>query len=65
MDSFMWVKSSRSGGSGDNCVEVALNVPGTVAVRDSKEPDGHTLTFTPKDWHQFTSQLNNEQLHPA
>jgi len=65
MDSFTWVKSSRSGGSGDNCVEVALNVPGLVAVRDSKEPDGHRLTFAANDWHQFTSRLKSEPFDPA
>ena len=32
-----WHKSSYSGQSG-NCVEVARNLPGLVAVRDSKEP---------------------------
>ena len=33
-----WRKSSYSSQSG-NCVEVARNLPGLVAVRDSKEPD--------------------------
>jgi hypothetical protein len=33
-----WVKSSRSGGGNENCVELA---PGRV--RDSKNPDGPTL----------------------
>ena len=32
-----WRKSSYSGQSG-NCVEVARNLPGLVAVRDSNEP---------------------------
>jgi Domain of unknown function (DUF397) len=34
-----WRKSSYSGQSG-NCVEVARNLPGLVAVRDSKGPAG-------------------------
>ena len=34
-----WHKSSYSSQSG-NCVEVARNLPGLVAVRDSKAPDG-------------------------
>ena len=34
-----WRKSSYSGQSG-NCVEVARNLPGLVAVRDSEKPDG-------------------------
>lgn len=35
-----WRKSSKSSGNGGNCVEVARNLPGIVAVRDSKDPDG-------------------------
>jgi Domain of unknown function (DUF397) len=34
-----WRKSSYSSQSG-NCVEVARNLSGLVAVRDSKHPDG-------------------------
>jgi hypothetical protein len=33
-----WRKSSRSGQSNGACVEVAANLPGVVAVRDSKAP---------------------------
>jgi uncharacterized protein DUF397 len=35
-----WRKSIRSGGNGGDCVEVARNLPGVVAVRDSKDPHG-------------------------
>jgi len=41
-----WRKSTYSGGNGGECVEVATNLPGMVAVRDSKNPDGPILTFT-------------------
>jgi hypothetical protein len=34
----VWRKSRRSA-NGGNCVEVALNLPGAVAVRDSKRPE--------------------------
>jgi len=37
----------------DECVEVATNMPGTVAIRDSKRPDGPTLRFTPAAWADF------------
>lgn len=45
-------RSSLSG-SGDNCVEVATNLPGVVAVRDSKDPSGPVLAFTPSVWRDF------------
>jgi hypothetical protein len=48
-----WRKSSRSSGNGGACVEVADNLPGLVAVRDSKDPTGPTLTFTPAAWRTF------------
>lgn len=49
----LWVKSSRSGG-GQDCVEVA-RVPGIIAVRDSKNPGGGALTFTPELWRAFSA----------
>lgn len=48
-----WRKSTRSGGNGGNCVEVATNLSGIVAVRDSKAPAGPALTFTPGAWEAF------------
>ncbi|MEU7828640.1 DUF397 domain-containing protein [Nonomuraea sp. NPDC049129] len=49
----VWRKSSRSSGNGGQCVEVATNLPGVVAVRDSKDPEGPKLIFTPADWKAF------------
>jgi Domain of unknown function (DUF397) len=48
-----WRKSSFSGGNGGNCVEVARNLPGIVAVRDSKDREGPALVFTPQQWRAF------------
>lgn len=46
-----WRKSSFS--SPNNCVEVAM-LPDGVAVRDSKDPGGPVLIFTPAEWDAFT-----------
>lgn len=54
MTEFRFVKSSYSGGdAGQQCVEVARNIPGTVAVRDSKDVGGPILRFTPSAWSAF------------
>lgn len=42
-----WRKSSFSGDNGGGCVEVASNLPGVVAVRDSKNRSGPALALTP------------------
>ncbi|MFG1879598.1 DUF397 domain-containing protein [Sphaerisporangium sp. NPDC049003] len=52
-----WKKSSRSGDSGGNCVEVASNLPGAVAVRDSKDPTGPVLVFAPGEWSAFLGSV--------
>jgi len=50
-----WRKSSFSGNSG-NCVEVA-ELDDTVAVRDSKDPDGSVLVVTHDEWHKLIERL--------
>ena len=53
MSEFDFVKSSYSNTSGE-CVEVAVNVPGTVAVRDSKNPGGGPIIrLAPQTWARF------------
>jgi len=49
-----WRKTTRSGNEA-NCVEVADNLPGVVAVRDSKDPDGPVLRFGREEWAAFVS----------
>jgi prepilin-type processing-associated H-X9-DG protein len=46
----VWRKSTQSYTNG--CVEVAF-VDGHVAVRDSKDPSGSVLVFTPFEWKAF------------
>ena len=54
-DSGVWRKASYSNGQGD-CVEVG-NMAGSVAVRDTTDRDGGTLTFTAQAWQAFTGNL--------
>ena len=51
-----WRTSSHSGSNGGTCVEVGT-AGLTVAVRDSKHPDGPLLAFTANTWKAFTAQL--------
>jgi hypothetical protein len=48
-----WIKSSYSGPTGGNCVEVAFLAGGEVAVRCSRYPDGPALIFTSAEWDAF------------
>jgi hypothetical protein len=63
-----WRKSSFSGGNGGACVEVAV-VPGAtegsdrvVALRDSKDPGGPALIFTPAEWHAFAAGVHHGEF---
>jgi len=58
-----WRKSSYSGTTGGNCVEVAGNQPGIVAVRDSKDPGGQELVFTPAGWEAFIAGVRNGEFN--
>ncbi|MFF3286568.1 DUF397 domain-containing protein [Streptomyces sp. NPDC003023] len=49
-----WFKSSHSGSSGDDCIEVATT-PETVHVRDSKVERSPQLAVSPTTWTSFVS----------
>ena len=50
-----WKKSSYSGYNGDR---VAVAAAGSaILVRDSKNPDGPALAFTPAEWRAFLRRL--------
>ena len=51
-----WHKSSYSSQDG-NCVEVARNLPGLVAVRDSKELGGAKLVVSREAWQIFIGSV--------
>ncbi|MBB4912978.1 DUF397 domain-containing protein [Streptosporangium saharense] len=50
-------KSSLSSAEGGNCVEVATNLPGLVAVRDNKNLSGPALTFSTSGWDTFVDSV--------
>jgi hypothetical protein len=52
-----WRKSSYSGGTGGNCVEIAALPDGGYAVRDSKNPDGMVMRLTAGQWQELVSSL--------
>ncbi|MFB4306369.1 DUF397 domain-containing protein [Actinomadura sp. GTD37] len=53
-----WRKASRSSNNGGNCVELA-RIADTVAIRDSKDPEGPKLLLTPQSLHALTQALKN------
>jgi hypothetical protein len=61
LNSTTWRKSSYSGSNGGACVEVATLADG-IAVRDSKDPAGPVLTFSPEQWDTFTRGLKSGEL---
>ncbi|GAA3735826.1 DUF397 domain-containing protein [Salinactinospora qingdaonensis] len=56
-----WFKATASN-SGHGCVEVA-HVAGGTAVRDSKNPDGSVLFFTPHEWECFVDGVGKGEFH--
>lgn len=59
-----WRKSRHSAGNGGDCVEVAT-VDRRVAVRDSKDPDGPALMFTPAEWAAFLAGAKDGEFDRA
>lgn len=54
-----WRTSSRSSPTGQNCVEVATNLPGIVAVRDSKDPERARVVVSAEEWRTFLGGLRD------
>jgi len=63
MENLIWHKSSRSNGSGGDCIECA-EAPSVVFVRDSKDTAGPVLTFTRDTWSDFIESVKNGQYRP-
>jgi len=56
-----WIKAQRSQGQ-TNCVEVARVDADTVAVRNSKNPDGPVLRFTQAEWEAFLDGMAKREF---
>lgn len=56
-----WRKSSRSQGA-NNCIEVAGNLPGLVAVRDSKNPLAGPHVMGRAAWAAFVGAVRTNRL---
>lgn len=54
-----WRKSSASNING--CVEVAF-IDGAVAVRNSRDPVGPVLMFSPAEWEAFLEGIGNGEF---
>ncbi|MFE9347171.1 DUF397 domain-containing protein [Streptomyces olivaceus] len=52
----VWLRSTYSGSSGDNCAEVALRAE-AVLVRDSKDTDRPALTISSGAWAAFAASV--------
>ncbi len=59
----IWRKSSHSGANGGDCVEVASTGQPLIAVRDSKDPSGPNLAFTPPAWESFMQRMRDATLN--
>jgi hypothetical protein len=55
-----WRTSSYTNG-GEACVEIAA-APAFIAVRDSKNPDGPKLRFSPATWYDFADRVRSGAL---
>ena len=49
-----WRKAKRSKANGA-CTEVAL-AAGTIIIRDSKDPQGPVLYYSPESWRSFIGE---------
>ncbi|HEU5158479.1 MAG TPA: DUF397 domain-containing protein [Streptosporangiaceae bacterium] len=56
-----WRKSSRSGGQGGACVEVA-DLGDAIGVRDSKNPGGSKLAFSRREMADFAARVKTGHL---
>ncbi|NEA61081.1 DUF397 domain-containing protein [Streptomyces sp. SID12488] len=61
MPDFQYLKSSYSDAK-DECVEVATNIPATIAIRDSKTPTSPSLRLHPTAWETFQAAVADDRI---
>ncbi|MEV4916663.1 DUF397 domain-containing protein [Streptomyces tirandamycinicus] len=59
-----WRKSSYSGGSSGDCLEVGDFCTACVPVRDSKNPHGPAVVFGAAAWTAFVGSLRAHPIDP-
>ncbi|MFC6886532.1 MULTISPECIES: DUF397 domain-containing protein [Actinomadura] len=59
LSTMVWRKASRSNNSGDACVELA-SVPDTVAIRDSKDPNGPAILLPRNDFGRLVHTIKRD-----
>ncbi|WP_407560696.1 DUF397 domain-containing protein [Streptomyces sp. 184] len=59
-----WRTSSYSEANGGDCVEVKTT-PTAIPVRDSKDPEGPQLAFTPAAWTAFLAAVKHQEFLTA
>ena len=52
-----WRKASRSTSGNGGCVEIASNLPGLVAIRDSKRPEDGAHVVAPAAFAEFLTDV--------
>ncbi|MFJ8623426.1 DUF397 domain-containing protein [Kitasatospora sp. NPDC093550] len=57
-----WRKSSYSGGTGGQCIEVADGFDAITPVRDSKDPSGPALVFSSTAWQSFVTAVRTGEF---
>ncbi|MFE0461487.1 DUF397 domain-containing protein [Kitasatospora sp. NPDC058965] len=60
-----WHESTHSEGDGGECVEVAMDFAAMIPVRDSRDPYGPQLAFSPAAWSDFVQGVGTVELDAA
>jgi uncharacterized protein DUF397 len=58
-------RKSRKSSTNGACVQVDLDTPGEVKVRDSKDERGPVLSFTDAEWDAFVDGVRGGEFDRA